>query len=272
MQYIMSHHLGFTEQSLQDLPLAGHIFTDSPLQTSRMLNRQVKAILDELMQEEVDGLFRLFARDLKSKARITWATCLAAFLVFCLFMESTGLAIDHFVISENQTSLDNHQRPKPVHARSEAVKLSRALENLPFRQFAYQFHNIYQTHQMNATGSSNTPSASSSLTSSPSSSGSSSSAPSTGASSIKASFNPLLDDGPLISGDLDKHAKEFVLELRALLAGESWSELDFLAFDVLLDTVELYPLPRDVSINYTGRLCSKFLLSFQNQNYIFTQA
>lgn len=50
------------------------------------------------------------------------------------------------------------------------------------------------------------------------------------------------------------------------------SELDFLAFDQLIDTVEAFPYPRDVGFNYTGRLCSKFLLSFQNQNYIFTPA
>lgn len=224
MQFMMSHHLSFTEQSLQDLPLAGHLFSSTPYQTSRMLNRQVKAILDELMQEEVDKLFRLFTRELKPKARMAWATCLAAFLVFCLFMESTGLAIDHFVITENQSSLDNHQRPNPEHSRSAAVKLSRELENMPFRQFAFQFHNIYQTHQMTAANN-NASSASSSSTSSPSSSASGTSSSSTGgggsASSIKASFNPLIDDAPLLSGDLDKHAKEFVLQLRALLSGES---------------------------------------------------
>ncbi|CAK7197397.1 hypothetical protein SEUCBS139899_000043 [Sporothrix eucalyptigena] len=277
MQYMMMHHLVFTEKSLQDLPLAGHTFSNSPYQTSRLLNRQIKAILDELMQEEVDKLFRMFTRELKPKARMAWATCLAAFLVFCLFMESTGLSIDYYVVTENQISLDNNLKLNPDFSRSKAIKLNRELENLPFRQFAYQFHNIYQTHQMataNVSASSSSSSASSSSTSSPSSSGpGTGSAPSGGStSSIKASFNPLIDDAPLLSGDLDKHAKEMVTQLRTLLSGDSWSELDFLSFDLLIDSVDMYPYPRDVSLNYTGRLCSKFLLSFQNQNYIFTPA
>lgn len=270
----MSHHLSFTEKSLKSLPLPEHLFTGSPFQTSRMLNRQVKAILDELMQEEVDALFRLFARELKPKARMAWATCLAAFLVFCLFMESTGLAIDHYVITENQISLDNHQPVNPVYARSEAIKLSRALENLPFRQFAYQFHNIYQTHQMAANNTSSSSNITAASTPSPNATGAgTSAAPPSGNSSIKAAFNPLFDNAPLDSGDLDKHAKDFVLQLRGLVTGDSWSELDFLTFDSLIDsTIDAYPLPRDVSINYTGRLCSKFLLSFQRPDYINTQA
>lgn len=222
----MMHHLTFTAQTLQDLPLAGHLFSNTPFQTSRLLNRQIKAILDELMQEEVDKLFRMFTRELKPKARMAWATCLAAFLVFCLFMETTGLSIDYYVITENQTSMDNHERLKPSHARSAAVKLSRALENLPFRQFAFQFHNIYQTHQMatNTSSSSSTPS--------PSSSASGSSAPIGGStSSIKAAFNPLVDDGPLLSGDLDKHANDLVMQLRELLVGESCEfDLVYLGF------------------------------------------
>ncbi|CAK7215592.1 hypothetical protein SCUCBS95973_002527 [Sporothrix curviconia] len=276
MQYMMMHHLVFTEQSLKDLPLAGHVFSSSAFQTSRLLNRQIKAILDELMQEEVDKLFRMFTRELKPKARMAWATCLAAFLVFCLFMESTGLSVDYYVITENQISLDNCRKMNPAVSRKEAVRLSRELENLPFRQFAFQFHNIYQTHQQAAANNSHSPpSSSSSSTSSPAASGSSGAAPTPSGgstSSIKASFNPLVDDAPLLSGDLDKHAQELVTQLRTLLSGESWSELDFLAFDLLLDTVETHPYPRDVSLNYTGRLCSKFLLSFQNQDYIFTPA
>ncbi|CAK7270899.1 hypothetical protein SEPCBS57363_004341 [Sporothrix epigloea] len=276
MQYMMMHHLVITDQSLKNLLLAGHIFPASTFHTSRLLNRQIKAILDELMQEEVDKLFRMFTRELKPKARMAWATCLAAFLIFCLFMESTGLSIDNYVITENQISLDNKLRAIPDFSRAVVVKLSRELENLPFRQFAFQFHNIYQTHQLppSSISSASTSSIStSSSTSSPSSSspGIASTLPGV-TSSVKASFNPLVDDAPLLAGDLDKHARELVTQLRALLSGDSWSELDYLTFDFLIDSIETHPYPKDISLNYTGRLCSKFLLSFQNQNYILTPA
>ncbi len=46
-------------------------------------------------------------------------------------------------------------------------------------------------------------------------------------------------------------------------------ELDFLSMDPILGNMESHPFPRDVSYNYTGRLTAKFLLSFQNENYIF---
>lgn len=32
---------------------------------------------------------------------------------------------------------------------------------------------------------------------------------------------------------------------------------------------ESHPFPRDVSVNYTGRLVAKFLLSFLDEKYIF---
>ncbi|EPE03122.1 fungal zn binuclear cluster domain containing protein [Ophiostoma piceae UAMH 11346] len=261
LQYLMMHHLTLTTQTLQSLPIQGNTLSDSPFQTARLLNRQIKAIVDEMMQEDVDKLFRMFARELKPKARTAWATCLAAFLVFCMFMEMTGLSIDYFVIADNEAKIQNHAKLDPRHKRATAIKMSRELENLPFRQFALQFHNIYQTHQAAP------------ISSNPNSSPpSSSSSTSPGAPSIKAAFNPLLDDGPLCSGDLDRHANEFVKQLRTLINGDNWHELDFLSFNNLIDTNESYPMPRDVSMDYTGRLCSKFLLSFQRESYIYTPA
>ncbi len=48
--------------------------------------------------------------------------------------------------------------------------------------------------------------------------------------------------------------------------------MDFVSYDPLLDEVDPYPYPRDVAVNYTGRLCSKFLLSFFREDYIYTPA
>ena len=278
----MMHHLTLTTQTLESLPIEGHTLSDSPFQTARLLSRQIKAIIDEMMQADVDKLFRMFARELKPKARTAWATCLAAFLVFCLFMEMTGLSIDYFVIADNEAKIQNRAKLDPRHKRATAIKMSRELENLPFRQFALQFHNIYQTRQAHQAAPSGNPA---------SASPSSSSSASPSAPSVKAAFNPLLDDGPLDSGDLDRHASEFVKQLRTLIDGDNCRffccpagplgdavtnklghELDFLSFNDLIDTNESYPMPRDVSMDYTGRLCSKFLLSFQRESYIYTPA
>lgn len=41
---------------------------------------------------------------------------------------------------------------------------------------------------------------------------------------------------------------------------------------ILGDTsfIEEHPFPREVACDYQGRLLSKFLLSFQNERYIYT--
>jgi len=39
--------------------------------------------------------------------------------------------------------------------------------------------------------------------------------------------------------------------------------------DPILGNIEAHPFPRDTTFNYTGRLTAKFLLSFQNEHYIF---
>ena len=47
------------------------------------------------------------------------------------------------------------------------------------------------------------------------------------------------------------------------------SELDYLCADPVLPDQKGHPFPRDVSCIYTGRLVSKFLLSFTDEKYIF---
>lgn len=46
-------------------------------------------------------------------------------------------------------------------------------------------------------------------------------------------------------------------------------ELDFLVADPILPNEESHPYARDVSISYTGRLVSRFLLSFLDEKYLF---
>ncbi|KAI5868182.1 hypothetical protein GGS23DRAFT_602072 [Durotheca rogersii] len=246
--------------------------------TARVLNRQIKAVLDELLLREAQSLFDGFARSLKPKLRREWAPCVAAFLALCLFMETVETAADTFVISHNEIALRTNRQHQHRHGRSApsmpssssssaaptsapsstaaatsaappttyrrdfALALVREIDNLPFKQFAYQFHQIYQTHTRD-----------------------------TGAKA----FNPLVDadggDGSSadLAAELDPAAADMVAELRELLQGDSWHELDFLVADLILPNQEGHPFPRDVSHNYTGRLVARFLLSFTDERYLF---
>jgi hypothetical protein len=254
LHYVLTRHLCITNASVLDLQHTKLVPQNVDWVTPRVLNRQVKSMLDELLLKEMQSLFDGFSKSLKPKSRKEWAPCLAAFLVLCLFMESVEAAADNFVISQNEINIRN--RTKPEYKREFALGICKEVENLPFKQFAYQFHQIYQTHTRDA--------------------------------ATKA-FNPLQDDSFAEQGELDSAARELVTSLKELLQGDSCKllidksrpgnrqtnnseldyELDFLSADPILPNQENHPFPRDVSFNYTGRLLSRFLLSFLDEKYLF---
>ncbi|KAI1655054.1 hypothetical protein F4813DRAFT_368417 [Daldinia decipiens] len=232
--YVLTRQLCLTEATIVSLRDTNMVPRGNPWLTSRVLNRQVKAVLDEMLLKEMQALFDGFSKSLKPKLRREWAPCLAAFLVLCLFMETVETAADTFVISQNEISIRN--RSKPEYRRDFALTLCRDIDNLPFKQFAYQFHQVYQTHIRD-----------------------------TGAKA----FNPLADANFAQMDELDGPAAEMVASLKELLQGDGWAELDFLVADPILPNHEGHPFPRDVSLNYTGRLVARFLLSFTDERYLF---
>ncbi|OTA06514.1 Zn2Cys6 transcriptional regulator [Trichoderma parareesei] len=234
MHYVMTRHLCLTRQSILALQHTGLIPQNAPWVTPRVLARQIKSLIDELILRDMQQLFELFSKSLKPKLRREWAPCLASFLVLCLFMEAVETAADNFVVSQNEVDLRNTCAPK--YKRSLALDTCKELENMPFKQFAYQFHHLYQTHTKDA----NT-----------------------------RSFNPLFDDSFVEQGELDPAAVEMVQSLRELFHGEDWQDMQFLADDELLLHREEHPYPMDTSFLYTGRLVAKFLLSFTNESVIF---
>ncbi|KAK8874051.1 fungal zn binuclear cluster domain containing protein [Apiospora arundinis] len=245
MHYVLTRHLCITHASMAELQSTNLVPRNIPWVTPRLLNRQVKAMLDEHLLKEVTTLFEGFSKSLKPKSRTGWAPCLAAFLVLCLFMESVETAADVFVVSQNEVDMRNNLAapggggggtPGLSYKRAFARAVCREIENMPFKQFAYQFHQVYQTHSRDA--------------------------------STKP-FNPLLDDSFAALGELDAASLELVTTLKGLLQGDSYYELDFLVADPILPNEESHPYPRDVSASYTGRLVSRFLLSFLDEKYLF---
>ncbi|KAK1756132.1 hypothetical protein QBC47DRAFT_379193 [Echria macrotheca] len=182
MHYVMTHQLCLTPQNIAALAPTRLVPQDSPFVTPRVLNRQIKAVIDDMLRAEISRLFKSFGSTLKPKERKGWAPCLAAFLVLCLFMESVETAADTFVISENQIALQEGQTPR--WRRQFALAKNAEIENMPFKQVAFQFHQLYQTHSRDA-GS--------------------------------RSFNPLTDDACLDGGELDRDAMAMVMQLRRLL-------------------------------------------------------
>ncbi|KAK4039964.1 hypothetical protein C8A01DRAFT_46620 [Parachaetomium inaequale] len=250
MHFVMTRHLCLTQKNVADLQSTGLVPQGVPWVTPRVLNRQIKAVVDEMLCREMQLLFENFSKSLKPKLRREWAPCLASFLVLCLFMESVEMAADMFVISDNEINLRHHYAP--AWQRSFVLGVNREIENMPFKQFAFQFHQIYQTHSRDAAA---------------------------------RSFNPLVDDTCFELGELDREAADMVRKLRLFIDDDcesllleflgrtmltkTGSELDFLTADPILPNIEDHPYPRNVAYNYTGRLVAKFLLSFTDEKYIF---
>ena len=182
MHYVMTRHLCLTQASLASLRGSRLVAQDNPWVTPRVLNRQIKSVVDEMLMREVQLLFEGFSKSLKPKSRREWAPCLAAFLVLCLFMEAVETEADTFVTSQNE--IDLRGRRTPQWRRLLVLQQNAELENLPFRQFAHQFHQIYATHSREANAK---------------------------------SFNPLVDDASLQLAELDPAAYEMVLHLRHLI-------------------------------------------------------
>ncbi|KAK0736861.1 hypothetical protein B0T21DRAFT_287814 [Apiosordaria backusii] len=246
MHFVLTRHLCLTPTSISSLAgLLPPLDPTNPWVTPRLLNRQLKALIDDILTREMQLLFESFSKSLKPKLRKEWAPCLAAFLVLCLFMESVETAADNFVISDNEISLRNGERP--TLKRGFALRVNREIEQLPFRQFGIMFHMVYQTYSREVS---------------------------------QKSFNPLddgwQDDAVKVEDKLlGREEEEMVRGLRGLMSLEdydAWSELDFLTADPILPNVEEHPYPRDVGFNYTGRLVAKFLLSFQQEKYIIGES
>jgi hypothetical protein len=184
MHYVMTRHLCLTQQSLVSLRGTRLVAQDNynPWVTPRVLNRQIKSVIDELLMREMQTLFDAFSKSLKPKSRKEWAPCLASFLVLCLFMEAVETASDTYVMSQNEIDLRNRRTPQ--WKRLQVLRQNQELENLPFKQFAHQFHQIYATHSREANAK---------------------------------SFNPLVDEASLQMAELDTGAVEMVFHLRQFI-------------------------------------------------------
>ena len=255
--YVMTRHLCLTQESTAELVNASVIPRNALVMTPRVAARQIKAVVDEMLAKDMQTLFENFSKSLKPKSKREWAPCLASFLVLCLFIEAIETAAYNFVITCNEISMRENRVPE--FNRKQALDVNQDVENLPFKQFAYQFHQIYQTHSRDMSAK---------------------------------PYNPLVDDSQLDFEGADHPAAvlKMTQQLRDMIRdGEpcksTWTldpdgigltvcftgkELDFLTADpILKERREAHPFPRDVSLTYTGRLISRFLLSFTDERYIF---
>lgn len=294
MHYAMSYHMHLHPDSVRDIEAAGYRVPerqDKKMLTARVLNRQLKAVTQDMIEREVRRLFEDFSKALKPRSRKEWAGCFTAFAALCVFLEYKEAQADAWVVMENELKkrewlykvqqqhyhqqMQQHlqREAESIYGRKEGgvegfreleqgmdeLKLEftrkqawdvlEAIDNLPFKQFMYQFHQIYQTH------------------------------PST-AKDGKA-FNPFVDDEALESlrEFPDGEAAIYMVKTfrdRFFDVDDTRHELDFLTFDPIgppKENVDPFNDPANKNKStvfrlFTGRLLSKFLLSFIDERMI----
>jgi hypothetical protein len=188
LQYTMTHHLCLTSRSISSLNFPHLHAQNNGFITLRLLNRQLKSLVDELLQDEMTLLFELLTKTLKPKARDEYVPCLAAFLVLCLFMESLQAGTDTFVSSSNDVWMQD--RTGKMYDWRLARDANMNVVARPFAQFALMFHQIYATYSKEA--------------------------------AVKG-FNPLMDDGCL--EELKGSDRELMLGLRGFMEDADVCEL-----------------------------------------------
>lgn len=155
MQYILTRHLTLTPQCIDALLPINPVRVKGPYMTTRLLNRQIKAATDELIRAKVTALLKEFSRRLKKGGREEWAPCFATFTVLCMVMETMEAAADVLALVEQDSEL-RESRPAKF-KRVHALEINKSIENMPFRQCAYQFHEAYRTTSKDASAKSFNP-------------------------------------------------------------------------------------------------------------------
>lgn len=198
MNYTMSYHLHLDPDSVHAIEVAGYRVPeglDRKVLTARVLNRQLKAVTNDMVEREVRRLFEDFSKALKPRSRKEWAGCFAAFAALSVFLEYKEAQADAYVVIENEVKkrdwlykVQQRQQQQQQHqhqhqqqeaenvmgrkeggvedvggeieqgmdklkldfSRKQAWDTLEAIDNLPFKQFMYQFHQIYQTHPSTA--------------------------------------------------------------------------------------------------------------------------
>ncbi|KAK7737769.1 hypothetical protein SLS53_006389 [Cytospora paraplurivora] len=185
MQYIITRHLTLTPQSIDALLPINPVRAKGPYMTTRLLTRQIKAVTDELIRAKVTALLKEFSRRLKKApagGREEWAPCFASFTVLCMIMESMEVAADVLALAEQESEI-RESRPAKF-KRVHALEINKSIENMPFRQIAFQFHEAYRTISKDASAK---------------------------------SFNPLGGNNLDEPADLDSAARNMVLSLKNMM-------------------------------------------------------
>ena len=104
---------------------------------SRLLNRQIKHVMHQLLRETTKEVLEDLDRELRGRTKQSWAPCFCCILILCICTEEIQIAVDGFAV---------HNQPKQDSmSRKTGAEISRKLVDELIMVCKYFFHEIYRT-------------------------------------------------------------------------------------------------------------------------------
>jgi hypothetical protein len=148
MQYFMRSLMTFSDDSAAEVLQNVEHFEDleAPMPTaflsSRLLNRQVKYVMNKLHRDLTANVLEGLERSMRSRTKDSWGTSFCTILILCLCMEGLQVAADSFVVCDMKALGGASE-----YVRDQSYEACQYLEEYPFYQCKRLFHEIYKSHR-----------------------------------------------------------------------------------------------------------------------------
>jgi len=109
---------------------------------SKLLNRQLKCAMNEVIQRYTGEVLRDLEKLLTTRSEKNWATCFCVISILCICMENVQNAIDGFVMYLRTGGSDG-----AVPSSTDGITLCQILDDCAFAHLIIQFHFLYKSEQ-----------------------------------------------------------------------------------------------------------------------------
>lgn len=233
----MSMLVTFTQASAEEIYQRNEWngFIREPHLSSRLLNRQIKYAMHKLQRDIMKVVLDGLEKQMRSKCKDAWTPTFCTILLLCFCMEGVQTSAETYVISDLQRFEGNAR-----YNQEDSFSACQNLDWYPYQQTTSLFHEIFRTHK------------------------------------AKDDFNPFrsISEGTLTGlneaeDELAKSVYSTISSCKHPRCKDAGTSTKIIGPDIVQlskNSILVTPGARvhltDIRANNTGRLASKFLLSF----------
>lgn len=228
--YFMAHLLTFSDETAEILHRTVDPYGAPRGQyfSSRLLSRQVKYAMHVLHRELLRNVLEGLEKSMRARTKDSWGPSFCTILLLCVCIEGLQVAADNFIVCDLKKS--EADGVASHYSREQSLAACQKLDAYPFQQATRLFHDIYRSHRETNGGG-------------------------------KEGFNPVRSLRLGVTTGLDEPT-EAMLQHISFAFSNSYTEILELSENPPFLNAGFHVAPRDIKVNNTGRLASKFLMSF----------